>query len=358
MRLWFCVAAILAACVIAGCGASGSSSSSAEAASAPGATPLVSLPRQGWIAANPGETGQSGQHASYEDLAASGEVIVGITFAEPEGAQLIRLNPRNGRPIWKARLPSYAEENAISIVDGRILVVAPGEKLSPDGYEGEGPAMAFAFTVDGAKIWEDSLAVQINGTLQSSWAPPQLPGNGETVPYLITDMSAIPGEIITYEGSLLRGINDRTGQEWTYSPSLMPEAILGPDPGGPADLHLISGTNQVLVDGRNGKEVKREIGQGKGLPLGLVGPLFQQQVTEVESPVKVPGVGPLWPVKVDAGGSIVFGTDEHALVAMNSKSGRKLWEMPMEPSYGLEAAAAGDGFMLINTAEGTTLLRE
>jgi outer membrane protein assembly factor BamB len=352
------VAAVVVIFVVTGCGPSGSSSSSSANSEAPGITPVLHQPTVAWIAPNPGETPQGGAYASYEALAASGNVMVGVTFSEPEGSVLIRLNPKNGEPIWKAKLPTYAEQNALSIKDGRILLVAPGERLTPEGIEGEGPAMAYAFSLNGAKIWEQSLGVSISGVEQSSWSPPTLPDGGETVPPLIADMNAIPGEIIVYEGAELRGLNDRTGAEWVYSPYPTPEGVSGPDPGGADDLHLINGLNQLLIDGHTGKEVKRERGAPGGSGIGLIGPVFEQAAAENELPVNVPGFGDLRPVTIDAGGNVVFGTTDHALIAIDSTNGKELWKLPMDLSYPVDAAAGGDSYMLMNETEGTQLLKE
>lgn len=355
-RLVAALAAVLGILIIASCGSAGSRSTAGhEGVGEP--DPPMSRPAKVWGAPHPSGDSIGGKYAWYKTLAASGKVIVGITYSGTEGELLVRLDPATGRPLWQVDLPTYGEGNALSIENGRIVLVAPGGKLTPEGAEGEGPAVAYGFSTTGAKIWERPLGIAISGVMQAAWAAPGLPTEGANLPALLTDMEAIPGETIVYDGAELRGFSDRTGEEWSYTPYPAPEAIFGPDPNGPEDLHLVGGGDQVLIDGHTGKEVKREVGEPTGRPLGLVGPLFGQDAAPSGTSVRVPGVGDLWPVIVNGGEHIVFGTTSNRLVAIDPSSGKKLWDLPLNFDEPEPGAAVNEGSLLITDTEGTLMLK-
>lgn len=346
--------AVVAAGAVTGCGSASVKSRNAEAVDT---SPVLHRPVKVWTASNPGDVAQGGPHVAYQDLAASGNVMVGVASSDSEGSLLVRLNPANGRPLWIVQLPSYAERNALAIREGRILLVAPGGKLTPDGIEGEGPAVAYAFSLKGAKLWEDSLGASINGTAQSAWAPPTLPSSSENYPDFLTDFDQIPGEIILYEGTDLRGIDESDGKEWTYTAEPTPERIVGPDPGGPGDLHLVTGEDEVLINGHSGREEGRDRATPEGRDIGLVGPIFQRNAAEAESPVSVPGIGEVRPLLAFAG-PVVYAATDRGLIAIDSRTGKRLWTFPDSSPFWVGPAAAGNGFVLATGEEGTFLLRE
>jgi len=283
--------------------------------------------------------------------------MVGVTFGEPEGTLLVRMSPSTGKAMWTAPLPSYPEANAITISEGRILLVAPGEKLTPEGDEGEGPAMVYAFNLKGAKLWQHSLGFSTSGTVQAAWTAPELPDGESSEPELLTDFTQIPGEIILYEGQELRGINASNGKEWSYTPEPAPERITGPDPGGPEDLHLVIGTNEVLIDGRTGVEKGRDRSSPTGQGIGLVGPLFQPKTVGDSTEPNLPGIGPVNPLLAYAG-NVVYGAVKNGLIAIDIQTSKELWTLPDEDPFGIETAAAGNGYVLVSDNEGTFLLEE
>jgi outer membrane protein assembly factor BamB len=348
---WF-ISLLAGTLVLSGCGGSNSSSHDGEGAES---TPILHQPTKVWTAPNPGNVSQGGPDVGYEALAASGDAMIGITFASDEGSLLARLSPANGKPLWTAELPSYAEQNALAIRDGRILLVAPGERLTPDGIEGEGPALAYAYSLDGAKLWQHSLGLSIDGTHQSGWVAPSLPESDDT-PDVVTDFDAIKGFIVLYDGTELRGINDTTGKEWTYAPNPAPERIVGSNPGGPEELHLVNGADEVLIDGVTGVEKGRDRSTPEGRDIGLVGPEFETKAAEYESSPTLDGIGSVTPLTAYAG-DVVYGATDHGLVAIDTRTGKELWQVPEDSYYNIEPAAAGNGFVLA-TGDETVLFRE
>lgn len=65
-----------------------------------------SHPKRAWWAAKPPGTPLGLRHGFYTTMAASGNVMVGITFASPEGSLLVRFDPTDGKLLWIAPLPT------------------------------------------------------------------------------------------------------------------------------------------------------------------------------------------------------------------------------------------------------------
>jgi hypothetical protein len=316
---------------------------------------VKSHPKRAWWASKPPGTPLGLRHGFYTTVAASGNVMVGITFASPEGSLLVRFDPTDGKLLWIARLPTYAEHNALAIREGRILVLAPGKKLRASGAEGEGPAEAFAFSLKGAELWRHSLHLADAAFGTGEWATPTLPRGDESRSFVLTDFDAIPDFTILYGGKRLRGIDDADGHEWRYRPDRRPSAITGPGPGESDDLHVVDGLGQLLIDGQTGEQVERNRSTPRGRGLGLVGPLFHPRAAEPEPRIR--GIGYVTPLPAFAR-HVVYGAVGRSLVAIDTRDSRKLWSLPENGPYGIETAVAGPGFVLASGDEGTFLVRE
>jgi outer membrane protein assembly factor BamB len=348
---------LLAAVVGAAFAGSSPCNAFALSSSDPAATPILHHPVKVWQAKNPGTVSQGGPYVSYEAMAVAGNVIIGITFSSESGSLLIRLNPKNGRPLWTIPLTAYPEQVALAIRDERILLIAPGEQLKPSGIEGEGPGQAYAFSLEGAKLWSRSLGVRTNGSLQGAWMPPALPTTDEKYPDFLTDFDSIPGVILLYEGTRLRGLDAATGSEWSYTPAPAPERIFGPNPGGPEQLHLVRGADEVLIDGLTGVEQSRDRLAPTGQEIGLLGPIFHRQALERDTRPRIKGIGSVFPKPANAG-NVVYAAKRNGLVAINTETSKALWTFRDGKYYDIDTAVAGQGFVLASDSSSTFLLRE
>lgn len=368
------VLAVVAVSVASGCGGdkSGTPSGGAKSGSRV-AAPIAHSPSIRWIAPNPGNLTQGGPYADYSPVAATGDVLVGMTsLSSPDGAlSLARLDPADGTQLWAATLPDAYYQAFLAVRDDRILVVAPGSG------DGTGPAFAYCFSVAGAKLWQEALGEPIPPVdSRSTWQPDGLPTAGETTnpgPRIVIDVDQIPGVMLIYEVGRLRGFNTLTGAMWTYSPDVTPDRIVGPDPGGKPLLHLVSGSDVVLVNGHTGIEEARTRAMPRGRDIGpnSVGPMFDSTAFEATLPPR-DDIEPLTPLDATADGvayAIINGplgsdgnTHGDRLAEIDTATDKTLWTWaPHGGSVLGGASAAGDGLLLVNVDRadggGTALLK-